>query len=513
MHGLPRTAATKHGCGTGSLARLPAALLLAACLCLPAALQAEEGHSIEHIRQGIEAARAGDSGRFAPQTVSRAEAYLGAALLAGEQNKPEDVSLALNMAGEALAEAAQTAKSFREQHRELLALRLDAREAVRSHSAAGQKPEQEGFQHLIDKGEKHLKAAIELTERGQLNQGGASAAEAKDAYRQALANTIPWISENAATAMGKAAAAGAKRYAPRTYQAAKAKLNELRAYADGITDKVPGNPADALHLASQAHTMAQQVKQWRREAGSHEALVLQEMEFRHRLAGQLGLPVPADVLLTDVSERELLQAASRLNRKVEEARQAGREESARLKREYEAELQGRIEALKEELQQVKNEQLSGMKDAFRAKLEKETYETNRQKAVHALFREGEVTILANLDGSLLIRLQRLKFPSGKSKVDSAYYDILGRLKEALDIYADRHVRIEGHTDNLGEVKANQLLSLKRAEAVRDFLIAAGVDGSRLKALGYGEVRPIASNEFDKGREMNRRIDIAIEAAR
>ena len=65
---------------------------------------------------------------------------------------------------------------------------------------------------------------------------------------------------------------------------------------------------------------------------------------------------------------------------------------------------------------------------------------------------------------------------------------------------------------MGEVKANQKLSLKRAEAVRDFLIAAGTDAGRLKALGYGEVRPIASNEFKKGRAMNRRIDVAIAAA-
>jgi len=49
--------------------------------------------------------------------------------------------------------------------------------------------------------------------------------------------------------------------------------------------------------------------------------------------------------------------------------------------------------------------------------------------------------------------------------------------------------------------------------VRDFLIAAGMDGSRLKALGYGEVRPIASNDYDRGLAMNRRIDIIIQAGK
>jgi len=49
--------------------------------------------------------------------------------------------------------------------------------------------------------------------------------------------------------------------------------------------------------------------------------------------------------------------------------------------------------------------------------------------------------------------------------------------------------------------------------VRDFLVAAGMEASRLKALGYGEVRPIASNDYERGLAMNRRIDIIIRAGK
>lgn len=495
-----------------TMSRLFAILLLATGLALPTLAQA--AFTIDGVRKHIEATKQSETRRFAPQTVSRAEAYLGAALLARDKNNPEDVQSALERAEQKLDEAEQTANSFRQQHKALLLLRADARGAVAGHGDAMQQTQnQESFQHLIDKGESALDAAIEMTERGQLNQSRASAEEARSLYEQALASTIPWLSETAAAAIGKAASAGAKKYAPVTYEAAKAKLHELRAYADGISKTAPKSPVDALHLANQAYTMTMQVKQWRKQSGSHEDIVLQEMEFRRNLARELGLPFHANALLTNISERELTEAASSLSRQLAEARKANKEESARLKRQYEAELQEKLQTMRDEFQQSKSEQLSGMKDAFRAKLEKETYETNRQKAVHALFKQNEASILANLDGSLLIRLQKLKFASGKSKIDASFYDMLGRLKEALDIYADRNVRIEGHTDNQGEVKANQVLSLKRAEAVRDFLIAAGVDGGRLKALGYGEVRPIASNEFGKGREMNRRIDIAIEAAK
>jgi outer membrane protein OmpA-like peptidoglycan-associated protein len=86
------------------------------------------------------------------------------------------------------------------------------------------------------------------------------------------------------------------------------------------------------------------------------------------------------------------------------------------------------------------------------------------------------------------------------------------VKKALDQYADRKVVIEGHTDNKGDAKSNQKLSLKRAETVRDFLTASGLQKGRVKALGYGEVRPIASNDYERGRAMNRRIDVLIKAA-
>jgi outer membrane protein OmpA-like peptidoglycan-associated protein len=270
--------------------------------------------------------------------------------------------------------------------------------------------------------------------------------------------------------------------------------------------------------------MAQQVKLWRKKTGSHENNALIEKEFRQQLANTLGLVVPENVLLVDISNSEIQQAVAALKKELAEERKAGTENAARLKKHYEAELQTKLSTMQEELLAAKNTQLVEMKDAFqtkmkrteesyRSELEKETFETKRQKAVHALFKAGEASILANLDGSLIIRLSNLKFASNKSKIDSKNFDLLGRLKEALDIYSDRNARIEGHTDSRGEVKPNQKLSLKRAEAVRDFLIAAGTDGGRLKALGYGEVRPIASNEFEKGRIMNRRIDIAIDAAK
>jgi OOP family OmpA-OmpF porin len=71
------------------------------------------------------------------------------------------------------------------------------------------------------------------------------------------------------------------------------------------------------------------------------------------------------------------------------------------------------------------------------------------------------------------------------------------------------VRVEGHTDNQGNAKANTSLSALRASAVRSYLVSKGVDSSRLDAEGYGPDKPIASNNTAKGREINRRVEFII----
>ena len=67
----------------------------------------------------------------------------------------------------------------------------------------------------------------------------------------------------------------------------------------------------------------------------------------------------------------------------------------------------------------------------------------------------------------------------------------------------------GHTDSVGKDAANQKLSEGRANAVRDDLIERGVAPERIEAIGYGESRPIDTNDTEEGRQNNRRVEIEI----
>jgi outer membrane protein OmpA-like peptidoglycan-associated protein len=69
--------------------------------------------------------------------------------------------------------------------------------------------------------------------------------------------------------------------------------------------------------------------------------------------------------------------------------------------------------------------------------------------------------------------------------------------------------IENHTDNTGSKTTNQLLSQKRAETMVNYLVINGVNSLRLRAKGYGGTKPVASNNLEAERKLNRRIDFAV----
>jgi len=84
---------------------------------------------------------------------------------------------------------------------------------------------------------------------------------------------------------------------------------------------------------------------------------------------------------------------------------------------------------------------------------------------------------------------------------------LNRLKTALETFPEGNLTITGHTDSVGSDEANQAISQGRADAVKNYLVEQGIAAERLNAIGFGETRPIATNETSEGRKQNRRIEL------
>lgn len=113
------------------------------------------------------------------------------------------------------------------------------------------------------------------------------------------------------------------------------------------------------------------------------------------------------------------------------------------------------------------------------------------------------------DGKILI-IGKVQFQTGSTRLDRNSDPLLDQIAQALD--ANPHVkkvRIEGHTDNVGDAAYNQKLSEQRAAQVKRALVDRGVDGGRLETRGHGEARPIAPNAAPGGRQKNRRVEFII----
>ena len=109
-------------------------------------------------------------------------------------------------------------------------------------------------------------------------------------------------------------------------------------------------------------------------------------------------------------------------------------------------------------------------------------------------------------------LDDIAFAPGRASLRPEAKSSLGKLVAFVNKDPSKPIRIEGHTDGRGNANANQLLSQKRADSVRDALIAAGVAANRMTSVGMGQDNPVADNETEEGRAKNRRVDVILEDA-
>jgi outer membrane protein OmpA-like peptidoglycan-associated protein len=103
----------------------------------------------------------------------------------------------------------------------------------------------------------------------------------------------------------------------------------------------------------------------------------------------------------------------------------------------------------------------------------------------------------------------VSFATNSSVVLPGVYSELDRIASSLSQYPQTLVRIEGHTDSVGGEEFNMDLSRRRAEAVKNLLVQRKVDGSRMEVVAFGETSPVATNDTEAGRQMNRRVVIMI----
>ncbi len=163
------------------------------------------------------------------------------------------------------------------------------------------------------------------------------------------------------------------------------------------------------------------------------------------------------------------------------------------------------------------QQASAQADAERARLaaSQATSALEKSEAEKAEMRQRLLAqlnaILETRDSArgLIVNMSDVLFDFGKATLKPTTRETLARLSGILLAYPSLKLQLEGHTDSIGSDEFNQTLSEKRAFAVRDYLVQSGISGNSLTAVGFGKANPVASNDTDKGRQQNRRVEMVV----
>ncbi len=252
---------------------------------------------------------------------------------------------------------------------------------------------------------------------------------------------------------------------PKELQDARAAYNRA---ASGPAAEV--NPAQ-LHVAKQTLVLAEQT--WEDEGDSFRA---KDRAYVAMRKAQLA-EVQARILQADKESAQWRHQAE-----VSEARMIARARNAASK-------------AKEQLASERHR--------------REEAERTAQEAYDKLAKYG--TISSDQRGTVISLSGSLLFASGKSALMPA---AKRRLKEVADAILENDPQaqliVEGHTDSTGSAELNDKLSLKRAQAVRSYLVAKGIPRQQVEAQGFGFSRPIADNSTPEGRANNRRVEIVVQ---
>jgi len=300
-------------------------------------------------------------------------------------------------------------------------------------------------------------------------------------------------------------------------------------YATSITNASPSD-VDAMRRQIEDQRLALQTIQ-ERERSNAEAMQAEIARLRNDVtAAQQAGSVSADVLAqrqADILARQQqldtlrqsleAEAAARAQRDKQEQeaiaaatarRQQMDAEAAALRLQAETatqqaqaanaaaqQAQASASAARTELEETRRELAERDSEARRLRIQNEL-------ARIATTRSEQRGLIVTLNGGIL-------FDTGKTALKPGAKSTLSKIAEQLHTDPSLKIAVEGHTDSVGAAATNQTLSDKRANAVREYLVSAGIPSDHIVAAGKGEEAPIATNKTAAGRQQNRRVELVI----
>ena len=227
-----------------------------------------------------------------------------------------------------------------------------------------------------------------------------------------------------------------------------------------------------------------------------------------------------DVAIADDLRQQLTESTSRLTSTeqalavAEKAREAAEDKSSALAdlakqksdeaREYLVEIEA-LKAQQAELLAEKNETTAKQPEETTYRLP-----DNTEVALPASgFEQALKTAIINKQYGQPIIFDNITFESGSDRLNTTSTAQVKTTAALLNSYPDIQILLRGHSDNTGQINNNTLLSLGRSKRLKDALVEQGIDEERLQIEGVGPMEPIAPNDTEANRQMNRRIELVI----
>ena len=291
----------------------------------------------------------------------------------------------------------------------------------------------------------------------------------------------------------------------------RSQLEELKADPDlaGYAPLALGEAERALRQAETATGDTQRIHliymadrriQIARAIAQHEQL---EQELDRLETERNELLVRASQLEAEQARLEAERARMMSQATAEDAQRAREEAMQAQHREAESERTAR-QAI-EEAEQAKALAASS---ATAAQLARREADLALEQA-DTLRRQLENLQLRQTESGVVVTLGDVLFESGQTELRKEAMASLVEVVDLLQSEPDKEIRIEGHSDSVGDANTNLEISQKRADAVLEALVSLGVEAERVTTQGMGEDFPIASNETEEGRAQNRRVDVIL----
>ena len=346
-----------------------------------------------------------------------------------------------------------------------------------------------------------IDAKYELLQRGQY-QKLANALQLQPDPR------VPIEIYEARNAVQIAQSSGADKYAADAFHKAQTALQQSEDYLKRKQRK------PAIMIARETAQTAEDARVIALKRQEEEAL---QKERKAAAAREAGAKRQAE-------EEQRRREQAEAERKAEEARRA-QAEAAKATAESEKataetqRLQAELAAAKEAAERAKAETAQAQAAAAAEKAERAAAESERlrqqaeqekqQLRAQLLQQLNAVLETKDTDRGLVVTMADVLFDSGKYTLRSAAREKLAKLSGIVLGHPGLRLAAEGHTDSTGSTEFNQKLSVKRAEAVAEYLSGQGVPSDTLNATGFGDTNPIASNDTAAGRQKNRRVELIV----